>query len=99
MSQLERIYQAENQLQNLMDCSDHGELAQSIRLLALYVASYKEQHGELDNACLQRHLLANTNDPAAMRIFENGLHEAIAILSMIRLSGTSPQETREMLLN
>lgn len=100
MSELSRIHQAEHQLQSLMDCSDKTDLAQSVRLLALYVATYKEEHGELDNALLQQHLKSNADDPATMRIFESGLHEAIAILSMIRLSGTNTAaEHQAVLLN
>ena len=100
MSELSRIHLAEHQLQGLMDCSDKTELAQSVRLLALYVAAYKEEHGELDNALLQQHLKSSADDPATMRIFESGLHEAIAILSMIRLAGNPTfAENRPALLN
>ena len=99
MSELARIHLAEHQLQSLMDCSDRGELAQSVRLLALYVATYKEEHGELDNALLQQHLQSDAEDPSTMRIFESGLHEAIAILSMIRLSAHTASEKEAVLLN
>ncbi len=95
MSEQRRIQSAEAQLQNLVDASDSNELAQSVRLLALYVATYKEHHGELDNARLQQHLLADFADPATMRIFENGLHEAISILSMIRLSTQTMDDAQE----
>jgi len=101
MSEITRIHLAEHQLQSLMDCSERSELVQSVRLLALYVAAYKEQYGELDNVQLQHHLLADAADPATMRIFESGLHEAIAILSMIRVSGTGNPvgEGENVLLN
>ena len=95
MSEQMRIQSAEEQLQHLFEASDTSELAQSIRLLALYVATYKEHHGELDNELLQQHLLANTHNPANLRIFENGLHEAISILSMIRLSSTASEDSAE----
>jgi len=95
MSKETRIQSAEEQLQHLVDASDASDLAQSVRLLALYVATYKEHHGELDNELLQQQLLANTHDPVTLRIFESGLHEAISILSMIRLSSTVSEDSAE----
>lgn len=99
MTELTRIHLAEHQLQSLMDCSDHNELAQSVRLLALYVATYKEEHGELDTALLKQHLISDADNPDTMRIFESGLHEAIAILSMIRLSADTVRDHESVLLN
>lgn len=92
MSEETRIRSTEQQLQQLFNASNASDLAQSVRLLALYVATYKEHYGELDNKLLQQQRQAYTHDPAALRIYENGLHEAISILSMIRLSSTGSED-------
>ncbi|MCS3903751.1 hypothetical protein J2T55_001782 [Methylohalomonas lacus] len=91
MTELKHIQTAESQLQRLLDGSDREALADSLRLLALYVATFKEHYGELDPACLCRQLQGDLEaDPATVRLFESSLHEAISMLSMVRGSRTRP---------
>lgn len=98
MTELNRIKAAEHQLQRLLDGSDRETLADSLRLLALYVATFKEHYGELDPACISRQLRGDLDsDPATVRLFESGLHEAISMLSMVRGSRAQPEE--EALVN
>lgn len=94
MADLIRLKTAENQLQKLMASSDKDALAQSLRLLALYVAAYKEHYGELDEALLKPRMSHLALDKNTIQLFETGLHEAIAMLSMVRMAGT-PDHTNE----
>lgn len=88
MNDKDRIKIAEDHLQRLLDSSEHDTLTQGLRLLALYVASLKYQHGELDQDRVLSLLRNDFNDnPTGSEIFESGIHEAIAILSMVQ--GTS----------
>ncbi len=86
MTDLTDIKAAENHLQSLMKSSDKNVLAQGVRLLALYVAAFKEQYGDLDHTVILAYLKEEADQPETMRIFETGLQEAIAMLSMVRTS-------------
>jgi hypothetical protein len=84
MADLIRLKTVENQLQKLMANSDKDALAQSMRLLALYVAAYKEHYGELDESLIKPQFTQSALDEHTVQLFETGLHEAIAMLSMVR---------------
>lgn len=85
MTELNHIKAAESQLQRLLDDSDREALAESLRLLALYVASFKERYGELDATWAVRQCRDQAQaDPVIVRLFESGLHEPISMLSMVR---------------
>ncbi len=100
MPQMARVKAAEDQLQRLLDSCDRDALTQSLRLLALYVATFKEQHGELDSSWVTAQLENELSyDPATIRIFENGLHEAIAMLSMARATQQSGCQATGTLVN
>lgn len=86
MADLIRLKSAETQLQQLMASSDKDALAQSMRLLALYLAAYKEHYGELDEALIKPQFNHAALDKSTIQLFETGLQEAIAMLSMVRLA-------------
>lgn len=89
MTDLTDLKEAESHLQLLMQSSNKHVLAQGVRLLALYVAAFKEQYGDLDPTTILSYLKEETVQPETMRVFETGLHEAIAMLSMVRTTETS----------
>ncbi len=98
MTELKHIQAAESQLQRLLAGSDREALADSLRLLALYVATFKEHYGELDPASLCRQLQGEPGpDPATVRLFESSLHEAISMLSMVR--GSRSRADGDVLVN
>jgi hypothetical protein len=87
MADLIKLKSVESQLQKLMASSDKDALAQSIRLLALYVAAYKEHYGELDESLIKPQFSNQSAlDENTIQLFETGLHEAIAMLSMVRMA-------------
>lgn len=91
MTDFTNLRAAENQLQFLMAASDKQILAQGLRLLALYVAAFKEQYGDLDPAIILSYLKDESVNPETMRIFETGLYEAISMLNMVRKSYASAE--------
>ncbi len=76
------IKSTEADLQSLVAMSDKDELAQSLRLLAMYIALYKENYGELPTQSFEKFLNDDVDSDSA-KIFENGLLEAITMLNMV----------------
>ena len=76
------IKATEADLQSLVAMSDKDELAQSLRLLAMYIALYKANYGELPTQSFENFLKDDIDAESAM-IFENGLQEAITMLNMV----------------
>lgn len=99
MININHLQAAEEQLTNLTASCDRETLIHSLRLLALYVAAYKQEHGELTAAQIETYLQSSEYTPVTLQLFESGLHEAISMLSMVRC-GSKPavlQETTSLL--
>lgn len=99
MTDLIRLKTAEQQLQSLTAGSDRETLIQSLRMLALYVATYKAEHGELRPEQIELYLQAQDTDPDTLQILEGGLQEAIAMLSMVRALRQPAAAAETALLN
>ena len=73
----------EYELQVLVNESSKAELAQCMRMLSMYVALYKKSFGELPPSCFEKILSSEILDAETAKVFENGMTEAITILSMV----------------
>lgn len=73
----------EQELETLSEMVDKEGLTQCIRLLSTYVALYKKDFGELSAESLESILDSTCVDADMLSVFENGMHEAVAMLSMI----------------
>lgn len=82
----------ETELKTLIGVSGKDELAQCVRLLAMYIAIYKKCFGELPSVSYEKLLSSQEIDKDTARIFENGMLEAITILDMVMRSRTQAEE-------
>jgi succinate dehydrogenase flavin-adding protein (antitoxin of CptAB toxin-antitoxin module) len=73
----------ERQLETLSEMIDKEGLTQCIRLLSTYIAMYKKDFGELTLESYEAILESTSVDPDMVNVFENGMSEAVAMLSMI----------------
>ncbi len=73
----------ERQLETLSEMVDKEGLTQCIRLLSTYIAMYKKDFGELTLESYEAILGSTSVDPDMVNVFENGMSEAVAMLSMI----------------
>ena len=73
----------EQELETLSEMIDKKGLTQCIRLLSTYIALYKKDFGELTAESFESILDSTGIEADMVSIFENGMHEAIAMLSMI----------------
>jgi len=94
------IKSRESDLQSLVAISNKDELAQSLRLLAMYIALYKKSYGELPTSSFEKFMSEEDIDEESAEVFENGLSEAIAIINMVLQSRpASDIELPEITLN
>ncbi len=73
----------ERELETLSEMIDKEGLAQCIRLLSTYIALYKKDFGELSAERYESILFSTGLDTEMISVYENGIHEAVAMLSMI----------------
>lgn len=73
----------ERQLETLSEMVDKEGLTQCIRLLSTYIALYKKDFGELSAESYESILSSTELDIDMLSMFENGIHEAVAMLGMI----------------
>lgn len=78
----------EYELQVLVNESNKAELAQCVRMLSMYIALYKKTFGELPQSCFEKILGSRIVDTETAKVFENGMVEAITILSMVMQAQT-----------
>ncbi|MEX2515650.1 MAG: hypothetical protein WD572_01885 [Gammaproteobacteria bacterium] len=91
MTDIQQLRSNETELRHLLEMSEKGSLEQSLRLLGLYVAAYKQIHGELNHQLLAARLNQQEMDNETLQLFSNGLQEAISMLTMIETSRPSTQ--------
>ena len=96
---LDEISGRELELQSLMNVCGKDELAQSVRLLSMHVALYKKSFGDLPQTSFSKILTSDQVDADMARIFENGIREAISILTMVLQSQTVNQKLTRQMLN
>ncbi len=73
----------ERELETLSEMIDKKGLAQCIRLLSTYIALYKKDFGELSSERYESILFSTGLDTEMISVYEDGIHEAVAMLSMI----------------
>jgi len=73
----------EQELDTLSEMIDKEGLTQCIRLLSTYIALYKKDFGELPAESFESILDSTGVEADMVSVFENGMHEAVAMLSMI----------------
>lgn len=83
MKLLSELKIKERELKTLSEMIDKEGLAQCIRLLSTYVALYKKDFGELSAESYESILLSTGLETEMISVYENGIHEAVAMLSMI----------------
>jgi len=83
MNSLSELQIKERQLKTLSEMIDKEGLAQCIRLLSTYIALYKKDFGELSTESYESILFSTGFDAESISVYENGIHEAITMLSMI----------------
>jgi len=86
------IKEREMELKSLIEISDRDELAQCIRLLAMYIAIFKKYFGELPVVSYEKILTSQVVDKDTARVFENGMREAITILDMVMRSRAQSED-------
>ncbi len=86
------IKEREMELKSLIEISDKDELAQCVRLLAMYIAIYKKCFGELPTFSYEKILSSKFIDKDTAKIFENGMLEAITILDMVMRSRAQSED-------
>lgn len=96
---LAAISSRECELQSLVHVCGKAELAQSVRLLSMYVALYKKSFGELPPASFSKILTSDQVDADMARIFENGIREAISILTMVLKAQVEQQRSEGVTIN
>jgi hypothetical protein len=73
----------ERELEALSEMVDKEGLTQCIKLLSTYIALYKKDFGELSAESYEVILESTCVEPDMVNVFENGINEAVAMLSMI----------------
>jgi len=73
----------EQELETLSEMIDKEGLTQCIRLLSTYIALYKKDFGELSAESYESILESTGVEAEMVNVFENGIHEAVSMLSMI----------------
>lgn len=73
----------ERELEALSEMVDKEGLTQCIKLLSTYIALYKKDFGELSAESYEGILESTCVEPDMVNVFENGINEAVAMLSMI----------------
>jgi hypothetical protein len=85
----------ERELEILSEMVDKEGLTQCIRLLSTYIALYKKDFGELSAESYESILNSTAVEVDMINIFENGMHEAVAMLSMI-INARKQQDSNQL---
>ncbi len=87
----------ERELESLSEMIDKDGLTQCIRLLSTYIALYKKDFGELSTESYQAILGSTGIETDMIGVFENGMQEAVAMLSMI-VNARKQQDEQNLLV-
>ena len=87
----------EEELETLSEMIDKDGLTQCIRLLSTYIALYKKDFGELSAESYETILDSTGVEAEMVNVFENGLNEAVSMLSMI-VSMRKTQDNNELVV-
>lgn len=87
----------ERELETLSEMIDKDGLTQCIRLLSTYIALYKKDFGELSTESYQSILGSAGVETDMIGVFENGMQEAVAMLSMI-VNARKQQDENDLLV-
>lgn len=93
------LKQRELEFTGLVGNSSHSELAKCTKFLAMYLALYRQQFGDIPAADFSHLLQRPTLDRELLQIIGEGMQEASAMLKMILLQGGDPDSSNGRLLN
>ena len=82
--ELDIIRRQQEDFQELVQECNHEELGQCAKLLAMYVAVYKQQFGELPMDNLMEDSESALANQEISTIVQNGIEEASTMLQMVR---------------
>lgn len=77
------IEYSQQQFQKLLQCTNHDELVDCLKLLAMYIALYKKNYGEIAVEDFTQMLKADGANGELSEIIQEGIEEASAMLDMI----------------
>jgi len=82
-SELDMIKEQQIEFQSLVQQCDRSELGQCAKLLAMYIAVYKQQFGDIPVESLLTMSETVTVDYELSQIIQNGIEEASSMLRMV----------------
>ncbi len=82
--ELDQIKQQQLEFQDLVADCNRNELGQCAKLLAMYVAVYKQQYGDIPVESLLQISATVAVDQDISKIIQDGIEEASTMLRMVR---------------
>ena len=77
------IEKSQQQFDELVKRSNHGEIVQCVKLLAMYIAFYKKHYGEITRENYMQMLETESSQADLSDIIQEAIEEASAMLDMI----------------
>ena len=93
--EIQLLKRREAEFLDLVENSSHAELARCAKFLAMYLALYREQFGEIPVADYNRLLQPAALDKELLDIIGAGMQEASAMLRMVMQQGIRESVTEE----
>jgi len=82
---LQQLKQQEHEFLTLVENCSRSELAKSAKFLAMYLALYRQQFGEIPAADYIKLVQAPTLDKGLLQLVSDGMQEASAMMKMVML--------------
>ena len=95
---LDIIRRQQENFQELVQESNRQELGQLAKFLAMYIAVYKQQHGELPIDSLLQVTESALANQELSQIIQSGIEEATTMPQMVRIEQTEQRGTRSIII-
>jgi len=86
---LQQLKQRELEFLELVENCNHAELAKCTKFLAMYIALYRQQFGEIPSADYLKLLQPTTLDKDLIQIIGDGMREASEMMKTVLMQGRS----------
>ena len=97
---IQLLKQQEHEFLHLVENCSHSDLARTTKFLAMYLALYRQQFGEIPASDYSKLLQAPVLDKELLQIITEGMQEASAMLKMVMLQGRDlPDHSDQQVLN